>query len=74
MDHRHLKTCETYSCAAIDDVIARGRRSDWQALRDAAASDHAILMKILRVCAAKVSDPYEQRYHLWRYHAEHALA
>jgi len=74
MNHRHLESSQGYSCAAIDDVIGRGSRRDWTALRFAADADRSLLEKILRVCAVKVSDPYEQRYHLWKYHAEHALA
>jgi len=74
MSHRHLESGCAYSCAAIDDVIGRGSRRDWAALRVAADADRSLLAKILRVCAAKVADPYEQRYHLWKYHAEHALA
>jgi len=74
MIHRHLNFREVYSCAAIDDVIGRGSRTDWARLRIAADADRSLLAKILRVCMAKVSDPYEQRYHLWKYHAEHALA
>jgi len=72
--HRHLNVNAGYSCAAIDDVIGRGSRSDWNALRIAADADRTLLEKILRVCMVKVSDPYEQRYHFWKYHAEHALA
>jgi len=72
--HRHLNANVGYSCAAIDDIIGRGSRSDWAALRVASDADRTILEKILRVCMAKVSDPCNQRYHLWKYHAEHALA
>jgi len=74
MKHRHLNSDTGYTCASIDDVIGRGSRADWAALRVAAVADRSLLAKILRVCAAKVSDPCEQRYHLWKYHAEHALA
>ena len=70
MKHRHLDTTTGYTAAAIDDLIGRGSLSDWCGLRQAADSDRSIMEKIFRVCAAKVSDPYEQRYHLWRHHAE----
>lgn len=73
MTHRHIDS-ERWTLAAIDDTIERGRRTDWYELRLAADADRSILEKILRVCAVKVSNPYEQRYHLWKYHAEHALA
>ena len=35
MQHRHL-THEQYTLAAIDDIIARGKRRDWAELRQAA--------------------------------------
>lgn len=73
MFHRHLKTSANYSAAAIDDIIGRGGRSDWMELCAVADKDRSVLEKILRVCETKVADPYEQRYHLWKYHAEHAL-
>ena len=72
--YRHLNESAGYSSAAIDDVIGRGSLADWESLRIAADGDHGILEKILRVCAAKVADPYEQRYFLWKHHAELALA
>lgn len=74
MDHRHLTMETPYSCAAIDDIIGRGSRADWVELRRAADANRDVVEKILRVCAAKVNDPYEQRYHFWRYHAEHIHA
>ena len=70
MTHRHLDSTAGYSAASIDDLIGRGSLADWNCLRKAADSDRSIMEKIFRVCAAKVSDPYEQRYHLWRHHAE----
>lgn len=74
MKHRHLDSDVAYSSAAVDDVISRGSREDWFALDRAARADRTIVSRILGVCAAKVMDPYEQRYHFWKYHAEHALA
>jgi hypothetical protein len=41
MLHRHL-THQQLTLAAIDDVIARGKRQDWAALRRAALDDRAI--------------------------------
>ena len=64
MRHRHLTTAE-WTPAAIDDAIARGRLDDWKALRDAAAARHEVRGRILRVCAAHLSDPYAQRYYFW---------
>jgi len=73
MTHRHIEP-RRWTLAAIDDTISRGLRMDWNDLRLAADDDRSLYEKILRVCEAKVADPSEQRYHLWKYHAEHALA
>jgi hypothetical protein len=72
MLHRHL-THQQFTLAAIDDVIARGKRPDWAALRRAALDDRATLEKMLRVCQAHVADPYAQRYHFWKQYAERYL-
>ncbi|MBI3959251.1 MAG: hypothetical protein HY328_10620 [Chloroflexi bacterium] len=72
MLHRHLNH-QQLTLAAIDDVIARGKRQDWAELRKAALQDRAVLEKILRVCHAHVSDPYAQRYHFWKYYADRHL-
>jgi hypothetical protein len=69
MKHRHL-THEGFTLAAIDDVIARGKRADWAALRRAIPADEAARENILRICAARVADPYAQRYHFWTQYAE----
>lgn len=73
MRHRHL-THESYSLAAIDDVIARGKRADWAQLRTAVLQDRALMHKVLRVCAAHVHDPYAQRYHFWNHYVARHLA
>ena len=73
MLHRHL-THQQFTLAAIDDIIARGKRQDWAELRKAALADRAILEKILRVCQAHVADPHAQRYHFWKACAERYLA
>lgn len=73
MRHRHL-TQESCSLAAIDDVIARGKRADWAQLRTAAVlQDRAHMHKVLRVCAAHVRDPYAQRHHFWNHYVERHL-
>jgi hypothetical protein len=72
MLHRHLNH-QGFTLAAIDDVIARGKRRDWAELRLAALADPSVLEKILRVCNAHVADPYEQRYHFWKQYAEQKL-
>lgn len=74
MVHRHIIETKEPSLAAIDDIIDRGGVEDWRNLKSRADADASLIAKILRVCAAKVSDPYAQRYHLWNYYAQHALA
>ena len=74
MFHRHIIETENPSLAAIDDIIDRGGVSDWRELKTRADADSSVVGKILKVCAAKVSDPYAQRYHLWNYYAKRALA
>jgi hypothetical protein len=69
MEHRHL-THQDFTLAAIDDVIARGKRRDWAELRRALIADPALCEKILRVCEARIADPYAQRYHFWKHYAE----
>lgn len=64
MEHRHLNH-QGFTLAAIDDVIARGRRPDWAALRQSMLQDTSLAEKIRRVCHAKIADPYAQRYHFW---------
>ncbi|HEV7135660.1 MAG TPA: hypothetical protein VGN43_03430 [Steroidobacteraceae bacterium] len=71
MIHRHLNH-QRLTPAAIDDVISRGRWSDWAELRRAALANSSVLDDIERVCRAYVSDPYAQRHHFWlHYAAEH---
>ena len=60
--------------AAIDDIIYRGGVSEWREFKARADIDPSLLEKILKVCAAKIADPYAQRYHLWNYYAKRALA
>lgn len=69
MLHRHLNH-EEYTLAAIDDVIARGKRTDWLALQRAFLAKPALKDKILLACQAHLADPYEQRYRLWKLYAE----
>ncbi|HMO25072.1 MAG TPA: hypothetical protein PKB10_02275 [Tepidisphaeraceae bacterium] len=69
MVHRHIQPGRL-TLAAIDDIIARGKRADWAALRDQALADPAIFDDIQRICAAHLDDPYAQRYHLWNHYAQ----
>jgi len=71
--HRHL-THQQFTLAAIDDVIARGKRRDWAELRSAVLADPVVLGKALRVCHAHAADPSAQRYHFWKQYAERHLA
>lgn len=74
MFHRHITETEKPSLAAIDDIIDRGGVEDWRGLKRLADADANLIAKILKVCAARVSDPYAQRYHLWNYYAKRAIA
>lgn len=72
MLHRHL-THQQFTLAAIDDVIARGKRQDWAELRRVALGDRTVMEKVLRICQARIHDPYAQRYHFWKQYAERYL-
>jgi hypothetical protein len=69
MRHRHLSH-QDFTLAAIDDVISRGRRSDWEALRRAVLANDSLRGKIRQVCQARVTDPYAQRYHFWMHYVQ----
>jgi hypothetical protein len=73
MEHRHLSH-SAWTLAAVDDTIARGRLEDWKQLRDAAAAEALVRGRILRVCAARLSDPAEQRYFFWDNYVRRRLA
>jgi energy-converting hydrogenase A subunit M len=73
MIHRHLDHQEL-SLAAIDDVISRGKRKDWEELRLAVLASTVFLEKIRQVWRAHIADPRAQRYHFWMHHAEAHLA
>jgi hypothetical protein len=64
MLHRHLSH-DGLTLAAIDDVIARGRRADWERLREALLADASVSEKIRQVCQARIQDPHAQRHHFW---------
>lgn len=69
MQHRHLNH-QRFTLAAIDDVISRGRWSDWAELRAAVLADPALLEKVVQICRAQIVDPYAQRYHFWMNYAK----
>ena len=62
--HRHLDHAR-YSLAAIDDVIARGRWTDWANLRRAVRADPSLLVQVERVCRACAQSTAAQRHHFW---------
>ena len=67
MRHRHLNH-QRYTSAAIDDVIARGRWSDWADLRRAIRADAFVTDRVERICRAHIRDPYAQRHHFWMHY------
>lgn len=69
MLHRHLNH-QGLTLAAIDDIIARGRRADWEQLRADLLDDPALGEKIRRICEPRVKDPYAQRYHFWMHYVQ----
>ena len=69
MLHRHLNH-QRYTLAALDDVIARGGRQDWEALRHGMRNDPALVEKVRDVCKARISDPHAQRYHFWVHYVQ----
>jgi hypothetical protein len=70
MLHRHLSHAG-FTIAAIDDIIARGKRADWAELKNAMdARPHEIKSKILAACIVYAQDPFAQRQRLWRIYAE----
>ncbi|MEI6593779.1 MAG: hypothetical protein WCL47_11070 [Holophagaceae bacterium] len=73
MRHRHLNH-QTFTLAAIDDVIDRGQKQDWLELRRAVLADPSLLERIRMVCAAHLEDPYAQRYHFWFHYVEQSVA
>jgi hypothetical protein len=69
MEHRHLNHQE-FSLAAIDDIILRGKWSDWADLRRAMIADNSLLEKIKRICEAYSADAFAQRHHFWMKYAK----
>jgi hypothetical protein len=67
--HRHLNH-QGLSLAAIDDVIGRGKRKDWEELRLAVLASPVCLEKVQQVCRAHIADHCAQRYHFWMHYAE----
>lgn len=73
MEHRHLNPTRL-TRAAIDDVIARGQRKDWEDLRQAILADKTLVEKIRAVCQPRLEDPYAQRYYFWMHYVNERFA
>ena len=73
MLHRHLNH-QGMTLAAIDDLIARGRRPDWEQLRQALLGNPELGEKIRDVCQAHIQDPRAQRYHFWMHYVQSRTA
>mgnify|MGYP000917000936 CR=1 FL=1 len=70
MEHRHLNHTN-FTLSAIDDIISRGKMTDWIELRNYLHSNFKDAKeKILKICKAYQSDKYAQRYHFWRNYVE----
>jgi hypothetical protein len=73
MEHRHLNHTQ-FTPVAIDDVIARGKRQDWEALRRALLADPSLAQRIRAVCQPRLANPYAQRYHFWNHYVTERFA
>lgn len=69
MLHRHLNH-QSFTLAAIDDVISRGQWQDWAELRLAVLADLSLLDKVEQVCGSYLSDPYAQRHYFWMHYVK----
>jgi hypothetical protein len=65
MKHRHI-TSNTYTLAAIDDVISRGTFDDWLEMYRAVMVEPEIREDIISICKNYIDDPSEQCYHFWK--------
>ena len=73
MRHRHLNHHD-FTLAAMDDIIARGKRADWEELRRAVLSDPSLAAKIKQICVPRIVDRYAQRYHFWWHYVKEPTA
>lgn len=64
MPHRNTDD-RSFTLAAIDDLIDRGRLKDWLELRDAVTADAEIAARTRRIVDAH-SYERNQRYSFWR--------
>jgi hypothetical protein len=74
MHHRHLNH-EGLTLAAVDDIIVRGKLSDWIELRAAVRADRDLAGRVLEMCRRRLADMYSsQRYSFWAYYVEKVLS
>jgi len=64
MVHRHLNSPQL-TLAAVDDLISRGNRLDWEGLRSAVLESRELIAKVRQVCLANLDGPSSGRYHFW---------
>jgi hypothetical protein len=67
MLHRHLKA-DTYSLAAIDDIICHGAWKDWRDLHQEAVKDPDIMERIRTICQHFVDEPFVDTNVYWQFH------
>lgn len=72
MRHRHLNNSD-YSLMAIDDIIERGKRSDWGALQVKLRSDPDLCRRVFRLSASNLKHPYTMRFHYWFHYTKELL-
>lgn len=66
MKHRHLVDGVGLVPMAIDDIIDRGDRREWVALRDAALADPVIMERIYKIASARTDSEFSRaRYRFW---------
>ena len=63
MQHRHL-THEQYTLAAIDDIIARGKRRNSTGLRQAALADRSLFAKVMKQRRGSLLMPPQPTLHI----------
>lgn len=73
MIHRHLNH-QSFTLAAIDDIISRGRWDDWAELREALLQNPRLFDVVEKVCRPYASDPYAQRYQFWIHYVKDRAA
>ena len=67
MSHRHINVdiYKEFPLEAIDDIISRGDMASWIKFKDYCLNHHEVLDDVLKITGHYISDPTEQKYHLW---------